>query len=807
MILSLTKMKKRAIVLFCLIIAAMAILIGRTGYWQIVRGSDMREKAESQQMAKSTVTAPRGSIYDRNGKVLAESAGVNTLVCNPKDVKDKGDANIIAEKLSVIIDMDYERIHKLLTKTNQYQVIKKRISVEEADQIKALKNKEIDENVAKAFTGVYFEEDSKRYYSFNIAPGIIGFTGYDNNGLQGIELTFDDVLTGKAGSINSARSATGTTMNDLEYEEYNRSFQGADVVLTIDETIQHFLEKHLENAVKESKLKEGAAGVIMNPKTGEILAMSTKPDFDINNPYDTSQFESLAYEFEYESQLLGRAVGGKEDEKLFSDDAVMTTKIVPAKAKLEGYILQTEKSEDDKDGEAVVKDEEKITLTEEQKEALKEERTVAMRNRMWRNKAISDAYEPGSTFKILTAAAALEEGVVNLETPFFCAGYKNIGTYKIHCHSSVGHGAQTFLQGVQHSCNPVFMETGLKLGGEKFMEYFAAFGLTEKTGIELIGESGSIYYKDKKLSDTDVATSAFGQGFNVTPLQMVTAISAVVNGGNLMKPQIVKEIRNDNGVLKSYQPQVINKVLSEETSKTMREVLESVVSAPDGTGKNAYVKGYKIGGKTGTSEKGKRNEKKRIASFAGFAPADDPEIVCLIMLDEPQVDNKFGGTIAAPVAGEIIADVLEYLGVAKEYKDGEKSDADREVLDVRGLSVSEAKEELTEARFTVKVNGKGESIIDMLPKPGVHMAEGSRIVLYTESTSDEDKTITVPDVSGLSISAARSKITSAGLNFQVVGAGQTSTGGEYAYKQSIAAGEKAAPSTVIGVEFRHQASD
>lgn len=811
MIPSLTKIKKRALVLFGIVLSCLALMVFRVAYWQIVRGEEMRTAAENQQTGSAQVTASRGSIYDRNGKVLAESAGVNTLVCNPQDVKDKGNAEVIAEKLSVVIDMDYEKIYNILTKNNRYQVIKKRITTQEAEQVQNLKNKEIDETVANAFNGVYFEEDSKRYYSFNVAPHVLGFTGYDNNGLQGIELTFDKELTGKAGSVISAQTASGTTISDLDYEEYQEASKGADVVLTIDETIQHFLEKHLETAVKESELKEGAAGIIMNPKTGEILAMATKPDFDVNTPYDTTQFEANAVDFEYESALLGRTVT-KEDEKLFTDESVMTTTINTKKAKILGDTATPEPTQtpegEEQGTEKAEKEEQEITLTTEQKEELKTERTVAIRNKMWRNKAISDVYEPGSTFKIITAASALEEGVVDLNTPFFCSGSKKIGKYNISCHKAAGHGAQTFLEGVQHSCNPVFMETGMKMGSDRFMEYFTAFGLTEKTGIELIGESESIYYKNKTLSDTDLATSAFGQGFNVSPLQMVTAISAVVNGGNLMKPQIVKEIRNDEGVIKSYQPEVVNKVISEETSKTMREVLESVVSSPDGTGKNAYVKGYRIGGKTGTSEKGDRSDKtKRIASFAGFAPADDPEIVCLIMLDEPQVDNKFGGTIAAPLAGEIIADVLEYLGIPKQYAEGETPDETKEVADVRGLSVSEAKEQLTEEGFKVKVDGKGDSVLDMLPKPGVHMTQNSTIVLYTQETDTEEKTVTVPDVTGCSIAEARSKITQAGLNFAIAGAGQNESSGAYAFKQSVKPGEKVAPSTVIDVEFRHQASD
>ncbi|MBP3360507.1 MAG: PASTA domain-containing protein [Clostridia bacterium] len=780
--------------MFTVIVVLLLALIIKVAYWQLVRGEDMRAAVERQQTGSTNVIAARGTIYDRNGKALAESATVNTLICNPQDVdkdsQEHKEAEFIAEKLSVILDMDYDRIYSLLTKDNRYQVIKKRLTVEETEQIKALKNKENNEDTAKIFKAVTFEEDSKRYYSYNVAPSILGFTGYDNNGMQGIELTFDNELTGSAGSVKTAQSASGTTLEDQQYEAYSGAAKGADVVLTIDETIQHYLEKHLETAVKDSELKEGAAGIVMNPKTGEILAMSTKPDFDANNPYDVTQFEKYSVDFEYHSDLLDRDMTARDQEKLFSTGD--TKKAASRSSSSEDENEDTEELDTS-------------LLTEERKEELLSERNTAMRNKMWRNKAISDAYEPGSTFKIITAAAALEEKVVNLETPFVCGGVKKLGGHDIHCHVSSGHGAQNFLEGVKHSCNVVFMETGLKIGSDKFKEYFDAFGLTRKTNIELVGETRSIFYDKEKLSDTDIATSSFGQGFNITPIQLITAVSAVVNGGNLMKPQIVKEIRNDAGIIKSYQPEIVNKVISEETSAVMRNILEQVVSAPDGTGKNAYISGYRIGGKTGTSQKGDRSGTKRIASFIGFAPADDPQIVCLVMLDEPQVANKFGGTIAAPVAGAVIEDTLEYLGVERQYGDNESA-AKFAVPDVRDLDLSDAKEELSSAGFRVKVSGKGAKIVDQLPKPGLQLSKDSIVLLYTDENV-EAKLVKVPDLTGTRISDARDILQGCGLNFETIGAGQNSTGGAYAVKQSIEAGSEVPPATVVGVEFRHSASD
>ncbi len=585
----------------------------------------------------------------------------------------------------------------------------------------------------------------------------MGFTGYDNNGLQGIELTFDDELMGRNGSIETNQSAKGTTLKDQQNEYLNSSQNGDDVVLTIDETIQHFLEKHLEEAVTENKLKEGAAGIIMNPKTGEILAMATKPDFDVNNPYDIDQFEKYAIDLGYDT----------------SDD-----------------------TSDDPDA---------TPKPTEDPNNLSDEAIAKIRNKMWRNKVISDTYEPGSTFKIITAAAALEEHVVDLNSTFYCPGFKIVADRKIGCANKSGHGAQTFVEGVRNSCNPVFMELGERLGYEKFMEYFTAFGLTEKTNVELVGEASSIYYHNK-MSEVDIATSSFGQGFQITPIQLVTAVSAVINGGERMKPQIVKEIRNSNGILKTYEPEVISRVISEETSQQMREILESVVSLPTSTGKNAYVKGCRIGGKTGTSEKGNRDEEKRIASFIGFAPANDPEIVCLIMLDEPQVDNKYGGTIAAPLAGEVIEDVLNYLGVEKQYTENEEPDVTQEIPDVRTMDLTEAKKTIVDKKLNVQVRGDGDTVVDQLPKPGTMLNEDSTVILYTEEI-DKTHTVTVPNLKGMSVDNAKYTLEMSGLNFEIVGAGHSEVSSAYAVNQSIAAGEEVTPATVIGVEFRQVTSD
>lgn len=747
---NLRKVKFTAMVLILAMIALLAMTLIRIGYLQIFKCEEYTAAVIDQQTQSSKVTAMRGTIYDRNGKALAESASVNSLVCNPKQIAEDKAAEIVATRLAPIINLEYDYIYERLTKEGtRYQLIKKRLNVEESNAIKELKDPKKNAETSKYFKGISFEADSKRYYSYGIAPHVIGFTGYDNDGRMGIELMFDNELSGKPGSIISARSASGLYM-DYQYEDMTNSQKGADVVLTIDETIQHFLEKALEEAVTEYSLKEGAAGIVMNPKTGEVYAMATKPDFDVNAYNDISKFVNLAVNLD-------------ENEKL------------------SGY------NSDNPD--------------------VKKEATNLIMQKMWRNKAISDTYEPGSTFKIITAAEALEENVVNENSTFYCAGFKQIADRKIKCHKVAGHGSQNFVQGVQNSCNPVFMELGLRIGSQKFMEYFNAFGYTEKTGIELNGESGSIYYQKEKLSDTDIATSAFGQGFSITPIQHICAISAAINGGNLMKPLIVKEIRNENGIVKSYQPEIKNKVISEETSKKMREILESVVSSPTGSGKNAYIKGYRIGGKTGTSEKGRNNDK-RIASFVGFAPADDPEIVCLIIMDEPQCAVRYGGTICAPVVASVIEDTLEHMGIERQLTEEEASASSKSVPEVRGMSVDEAKEILTNSGFKIRVSGNSEitTVEDQLPKPGASIIEGSTVIIYTEPI-DEEKPVSVPDVSGLSVAEARRTLEEYGLNFEAVGAGLNSTTGAYAVKQSIDPGEKVQPATVISVEFRHASSD
>ena len=519
---SLNTVKRRSFMIIAFVFIGFGLVILRMGWWQIVNGSELARKAKDMQTSDTVERANRGTIYDRNGKILAESATVNTLVCNPQDIHDNGDLNTCIQLISPIVGISDAKLREYFTENSQYRIIKKRLSAEESNAIEELIDPQYltendsaskEENkrraaVKKALSGIYFENDSKRYYPYNVASHVLGFTGYDNNGIQGIELRFDDYLSGVNGTVSQARNASGTTIEEQQAEYLTAAEQGCNVILTIDESIQHFLEKHLEEAVKKSELKEGASGIVMNPKTGEILAIATKPDFDCNNPYDLTQFLQYAVDFTPE----------------YEDD-----------------------SDSEEDAES---DEEATERPTEDPNDLSDEYVAQARSKMWRDKAVSDTYEPGSTFKIMVAAAALEEHIVDQDSTFFCAGFKQVEDRKIECANTRGHGAQNFVEGVKNSCNPVFMEIGMAMGAQTFKRYFEAFGFTKKTGIELGGESTSIFYDTMNI--VDLATSSFGQGFQITPLQMVTAVSAVVNGGERLKPRIVKEITDSDGVVKSY---------------------------------------------------------------------------------------------------------------------------------------------------------------------------------------------------------------------------------------------------------------
>lgn len=728
------KVKIRIMAFMLIFIFLIGALIVRTGWLQVVDGAHLKKAAIQQQTRDQVIASKRGTIYDRNGKELAVSASVEMVAVLPNEIKAAKSEELVAQKLADILSMSYDDVKKKVTQRAAYVIIKRKVEKEQTDQIRALK---ADKQTKDAFAGVYLEEDTKRYYPFgNFASHVIGFTGIDNQGLYGIEKAYDDVLCGTAGRVISAKSAIGVEM-PYKYEQKFDSKDGLSIVLTIDETIQHFAEKHLEQAVIETNPTMGASVIVASPKTGEILAMAAKPDFDLNKPFEITDPDILSY--------------------------------------IESLPV------------------------EQQKEA----RSQALNN-MWRNKAVSDTYEPGSVFKVLTAAMGLEEGVVKPSDNFVCTGSVKVGGETIRCWKTVGHGAETFRDGFKNSCNPVFIAVGERIGPDRFIQYFKNFGFDTKTGFDIIGESAGVFHSREAFREVELATSAFGQSFTVTPLQMVTAISAVVNGGRMYRPHIVKEFKDQDGnTVKTVEPTMIRQVISEETSALIRDMLEYVVT--DGTGKNAYIKGFRVGGKTGTSEKQPRGNGKYIASFLGIAPANDPELLVLVMIDEPTGYLHQGSQIAAPVVRNIIEDSLRYMGVEPQFTAEELETMLATVPEVRGLSVSDAKKQLTQAGFGTIVVGDGDTVADQLPKPSASLSKQSNVIIYTEGA--EAKKVIVPDLTGLNMAQVKEKLKGLGLNLEILGAATEDMKNAPAVRQDPAAGTEVTPATTVRVEFTYMDGD
>ena len=726
---SMEKPKRKLQIRMLVVFVAFALVLGLLGvrlfFLQVVGGPELQREAVEQQTRDNEVASKRGTIYDRNRKVLAQSSTVETVTANPNEIrKSKKDALKIAAELSTVLEMDASDIQKLLDKETNHVTIKRKIDVEVATKVR-----ELD------LTGIYLQEDSKRYYPYGaFASHVIGFTGTDNQGLAGIEMVYDKELRGVPGRVISLKNALDTDM-PFQEEKHIDPQNGTNVVLTIDEVIQHFAEKHLETAFQEEKVQQGAAVIVMDVQTGETLAMSAKPDFDLNHPFE--------------------------------------------------LVDETEKARI-----AAIADEEE--RTQEKSNALQ---------KMWRNKAVVDSYEPGSCFKIITASMALEEGVVNVDTPFFCPGYKVVADRRIACANRNGHGAQTFKDGVKNSCNPVFIEVGQMVGADLFQKYYKAFGFLETTGFDLPGEAKGVFYPPNGFGLMELSTSAFGQGPKITPLQMISAVCAVANGGNLMKPYLVKELVDDDGnVLKSTEPTLVRQVISKETSETMRMLLENVVA--NGSGQNAYIKGYRIAGKTGTSEKLPRGNGKYVSSFVGFAPANDPKIACLVMLDEASNGQYYGGLIAAPVVGKILEDTLRYLKIEPQYTEEEKENLDVFVPDVKGKSKSAAIHDITAQNLTYTIVGDGETIKDQMPKVGSNMTARSTVILYTEENTGN--LVTVPDVQNLSLAEVQSRLQASKLNLNVSSAGATGNKSQrtIALKQDPEAGTQVEAGSIVNVQFR-----
>lgn len=648
--------KKRLVVVLILACIVFTGLIFRTGYLQLIKGDWLTEKALDQQTRDIPIEPKRGTIYDRNMKELAVSVTKYTVWAKPVEVKDKEEA---AKELAPMLGEEYEDVLKLLKKKNMALV-----------RIKRWVDDDVSEKIRDAkLSGIWVAEDNQRYYPYgNFASYVLGHTSDDATGIAGIEMKYDKHLKGKSGRLIVSTDASGREIPH-GMEKYYEPVQGNGLVLTIDEVIQHYTEKAVQKAYEINNAKRVTA-IAMDPNTGDILAMASKPD------YDPNQSRTAIYPY-YENEL-----------SQYSD-----------KEKIKGYFS------------------------------------------MWRNPAVSDTYEPGSTFKLITSSAALEENLVKETDKFVCSGSVTIGGRRIKCWRHYRpHGEQTFPQGVQNSCNPVFIELGNRLGVSKLYDYIEAFGFMDTTKLDLPGEAKGILYNEKNVGPVELATISFGQSISVTPMQLITAISAIANDGKLMEPRIVKEkVDNQGNIVETISPKVVRQVISEETSEKMMEIVQSVVS--EGSGKAAYLPGYRVGGKTGTAQKvidGKYAQGKYICSFIGIAPTDDPQIVVLAIVDEPTGVSAFGSTTAGPIVKEIMSDSLKYLGVEPKYSEEEKAEYEKpkvKVPNIIDLSIEDATKILEENNLKAIQDTdidvkEGSKVIDIFPKPGAEVPIESSIVLY-----------------------------------------------------------------------------
>lgn len=725
-------MKAKLYCLFFLVMVLAMIYVSAQMYKVAVRESDKYQAlANNQQFRSATVKANRGTIYDRNGQVLAQSVTVYTVFVDPRTFaeRDKGVDTTIKEKkpsgeeveykvnreefivdtLSETLKMEPEDIRQRLYKNNAYQVVKTGVEKSEATYI-------MKEMARMGITSVGATPTAKRYYPQNdLAANVIGHLHYDGYGIYGLEAYYDDYLTGTDGKIISARDANGT---EFQYK-YKQSYEAKDgytLYTNLDATIQYYTEKALESAVTSNAAKHKGSAIVMNCKTGQIIAMATDPDYDLNAPAD---------------------IFDEKTAKALADIKNTSTDDAYKKARSDAWSLQ------------------------------------------WTNKAISSLYYPGSVFKVITGSAALEEDAISLSDTFYCNGSVKVSGQELHCWTTHGgHGSQGFVKAMTNSCNPAFVNIGQKLGKKSFCQYFEAYGLTEKTGIDLPAEASSIYVPYNRMSLLDLSVSSFGQANKITPIQMITAYAAVVNGGYLVTPYVVdKIVDSDGNVVKQFEPTVKRQVISEETSETMRQTLETVVTVNSGS--NAYIKGYHIGGKSGTSQKLDENPKgdTYVSSYCAFYPADDPEIIMLVMVDEPTNGLYYGSAVAAPVVSEVFTEILPYLGYYAEYTEEELKDLEVSVPKIEDAAVEKAKSTANSLGFELEVIGKGGTVVKQVPSRGSKMPKGCKIIAYTEEDYEEEM-VYVPDLTGYSLSKANKKLASLGLNLMPLGGAAQKAGAE-----------------------------
>ena len=732
-------------------IGAFLLLLARLYKLQIIDHEKYESMAIEQQLRSVPSSAMRGTIYDTNRNTLAVSASVDNVYLSPQEIEMYGeDRALIARGLSEILGMDYDEIYKKSgQKGSWYVTVARKLEKDKADEIRSFKNQ-------YGLRGVRLETDTKRYYpNSSLACHLIGFVGTDNYGLEGIEAKYDEALSGSPGRTVRATNAMGTELLFSQFEEYYPGEDGFDLVTTIDETIQYYVEKHLKQAVADYDIQNGAGAIAMDVNTGQILAMASLGGYDLNDFLAVSDAD----------MAIINAAGTEEERAQLLSQA---------------------------------------------------------QARQWRNKALSDTYEPGSTFKIITLAMALEEGVVSLNDSFYCPGTVNVigRTSPIRCWKSGGHGSQNLTQAAQHSCNVAFVNIGQRVGAERFYDYCEAFGflnmtgnddenLTATTGIDLSGESGSIWWSRNTFCSprnlSQLAAASFGQTFTITPLQLICAVSACVNGGKLMQPYVVRQLLNPDGsVAYEREPRLVRQVISETTSQKLCQILEQVMGDPnDGTGRNAAVTGYRIGGKTGTSEKvsleAQTGQKEYIVSFIGFAPADDPQIALLVFLDTPS--NKSGvyvsgGQMAAPVVGRMLADILPYMGVEPSLPEGAGDDASVPML--LELSLEEAKQRLSDCGLDYRCIGWGDTVTGQLPAAGTAIATGSQVILYFGDAQVSPNMETVPELSGLRYDQARDTLSRLGL-FVSTRSPVNAASGQVVSSQSVPAGTAANHGCIVEV--------
>ena len=734
--------------------------IGWRLYDLMIRQYDYYSSLALRNQTRTTaVTADRGTIYDRNMNILASSVAVENVYLDPHELKQaKEDLEDIAQTLGQILDRDPAWIlEQAKDLSRRYKQIGSRVEEETAAKIRSY----INEN---DISGIHLEPSSKRYYPFgSLAAQVIGFTNASNDGSEGIEAAYDSYLSGRAGKVITTKGNNEMDM-PFSYENYLASRQGADVILTLDATVQACLEKQMEAAIGRYDVQNGAFGLVMNCKTGEILAMATLGSYDPNNYLEIHDPETAAVV-----------------ERMRQD-----------------YLAAPEGSESAAQGKAAY-----------------QEALSAARLKQWRNRVLSDGYEPGSTFKVLTMAAALDCGAIDLNTAFHCSGAEQIPgrSQLLHCWRSQGHGAERTPQALQNSCNIAFAHIALKLGGERFYEYIEKFGILEKTGIDLDGESKGVFFDKALVTDTEkwgtasLTSGSFGQTFKITPLQLVRAIASVVNGGCLPEPYLVAEIIDaDGNTLMKAEPTMVRRTVSDETSAPMRNLIQSVVT--EGTAKNAQVAGFSIGGKTGTSEKidvfdenGQRVLDK-IVSFVGIAPMEDPEYIVLVALDTPSRSTGIyisGGVMAAPTVGAAMADILPYLGVRRSFGEGDPAAQTVLLEDCVGMTPMDAEKKLAALGLQAKFSGTGEAVTAQIPAAGETLPGGSEVLLYLDGEPEENP-VRVPDFQGMNRQQAADAAANAGLYILVTGNGELSPTVTVT-AQTIPAGTEVSPGTMITLEF------